>query len=116
MAQSVRLRIDFVPAQREMRRGAARGLLLGAEHVLGLANNVVPLDEGYLQSTGTASVDESALQAAVSFDGPYAVRQHEETTWRHAPGRTAKYLETPLNASRAQVAALIEAQVRRSLR
>ncbi|MFS4105129.1 hypothetical protein [Streptomyces sp. PD-S100-1] len=116
MPQNVRLRVNFAPAEREMRQGAARGLLLGAEHVLQQATAVVPLDEGYLQSTGTASVDESALQAAVSFDGPYAVRQHEELTWRHAPGRTAKYLENPLVASRAQVAALIAAQLRRSLR
>ncbi|WP_445524802.1 hypothetical protein [Streptomyces cyslabdanicus] len=99
-----------------MRRGTARGLLLGAEHVLTESQSFVPLDEGYLQSTGTASVDEGTLTAAVAYDGPYAVRQHEEMDWRHAPGRQAKYLETPLNAERQQVQALIAAQLRRALR
>jgi hypothetical protein len=51
-----------------------------------------------------------------SYDTPYAVRQHEDLTYRHAPGRTAKYLERPLNASRTQVLAIIAAQLRRSLR
>lgn len=99
-----------------MREGAARGLLLAAEHVLGVSNNVVPLDESTLQSSGTASVDEPSLTAMVSYDTPYAVRQHEELRWRHAPGRTAKYLENSLNAARPEVAALIAAEVRRAMR
>jgi len=99
-----------------MREGAARGLLLAAEHVLGISNNVVPLDESTLQSSGTASVDEASLTAMVSYDTPYAVRQHEELRWRHAPGRTAKYLENSLNAARGDVAAIIAAQVRRAMR
>jgi hypothetical protein len=116
VAQNFRLRFDGALASRAMRQGAARGLQLAAEHVLQLATDRVPLDEGYLQSTGTASVDEPSLTAVVSFDGPYAVRQHEELTWRHAPGRTAKYLENPLNAARPEVAAIIAAEIRRAMR
>uniref|UniRef100_UPI000524AF21 hypothetical protein n=1 Tax=Streptomyces sp. NRRL F-6674 TaxID=1463877 RepID=UPI000524AF21 len=114
--QNFRLRFDGAPAARELRRAAARGLYLAGEHVLSLATEVVPLDEGYLQSTGTASIDEPTLTGMVSFDGPYAVRQHEELSWRHAPGRTAKYLENSLNAARPEVAAIIAAQVRRAMR
>src|SRR5690606_3946500 len=51
-----------------LRSAAARGLLLGAEHVLGEAERLVPLDEGALQHTGTASVDEQSLTAMVSYD------------------------------------------------
>lgn len=116
MAAGFRLNFNGAAAGREIRTAAARGLLLAAEHVLTESQAVVPLDEGYLQSTGTASVDESTLTAAVSYDGPYAARQHEELDWRHAPGRQAKYLEGPLNAARAEVAALIAAQIRRALR
>jgi hypothetical protein len=100
----------------QMRAAAARGLLLGAEHVLTEAQNLVPLDEGALQNTGTASVDEGSLTAMVSYDTPYAARQHEELDWRHAPGRQAKYLEQPLNAERATVLDLVAAQMRRALR
>ncbi|MEU9557977.1 hypothetical protein [Streptomyces fumanus] len=116
MPQNFRLRFDAAPAVRQLRAGGARGLLRGAEHVLGLSTDRVPLDEGYLQSTGTADVDPAVLRAAVSYDGPYAVRQHEELRWRHAPGREAKYLENSLNASRPQVAALIAAALRRAMR
>jgi hypothetical protein len=116
MPQSFRLRFDGAQAAGAMRAAGARGLLLGAEHVLQLATNVVPLDEGFLQSTGTASVDEGDMTAMVSFDGPYAVRQHEELEWRHAPGREAKYLESSLNSSRTEVKNVIAAQLRRALR
>ncbi len=32
----------------------------------------------------------------MSYDTPYAIRQHEELDYRHAEGRIAKYLELPL--------------------
>ncbi|MDX3398447.1 minor capsid protein [Streptomyces sp. ME01-18h] len=116
MAQRFRLDFHGAAVERDLRAAAARGLLLAAEHVLAESQEVVPLDEGPLQNSGTASVNEGDLAAAVSYDTPYAVRQHEELDYRHAPGRTAKYLERPLNAERQQVQALIAAQMRRALR
>lgn len=116
MARNFRLRFDGTAAARQMREGAARGLLLAAEHVLQLSNEVVPLDESELQRSGVASIDEPSLTAMVSYDTPYAVRQHEELQWRHAPGRTAKYLENSLNAARPEIAAIIAAQMRRAMR
>lgn len=91
---------------------AAKGLLQGAEYVLGEAVEIVPLDEATLARSGVASVDEEQLVAAVSFDTPYAVDQHEDLTKRHAPGRQAKYLETPLNASGDVVMGLVAKQIR----
>lgn len=116
MAQSFRLTWNGPAVERELRQAAARGVFLAAEYVLGEANNVVPLDESPLMHSGVASVDEPSLTGMVSYDTPYAVRQHEDLTYRHAPGRTAKYLERPLNASRAEVLALIAAQLRRAMR
>ncbi|MCD7440234.1 minor capsid protein [Streptomyces lincolnensis] len=116
MPQNFRLRFNAAPAERELRQAAARGLLLGAEHVLGVSNDRVPLDEAALQRSGTTSVDEPSLTAMVSYDTPYAVRQHEELDYRHAPGREAKYLENSLNAERAVVLALVAAEMRRALR
>ncbi|MFE9921559.1 hypothetical protein ACFYQA_08250 [Streptomyces sp. NPDC005774] len=115
MAQ-VRVRFNGAPVARKLRAAAARGVFLGAEHVLGVSDDRVPLDEDALQRSGMASVDEATLTAMVSYNTPYAVRQHEELTWRHAPGRTAKYLENSLNEERAQVDAIIAAQIRRALR
>lgn len=116
MAQSFRLRLYGPSVAQELKRGAARGLLLSAEYVLQQSQQVVPLDESPLLQSGTASVDEASLTGMVSYDTPYAVVQHERLDYRHAPGRTAKYLEGPLNASRAEVLALIAAQMRRALR
>ncbi|MEU3161968.1 hypothetical protein ACPCAJ_21025 [Streptomyces griseoincarnatus] len=116
MPQSFRLRFDGAAAAGTLRAAAARGLLLGAEHVLAEAQDLVPLDEGGLQNTGTASVDAGELVAMVSYSTPYAVRQHEEMDWRHAPGRQAKYLEQPLNSERARALELVAAEMRRALR
>ncbi|MFE5681737.1 minor capsid protein [Streptomyces sp. NPDC056512] len=116
MPQSFRLQFTGAAVEHEIRAAAARGLYLAAEHVLARSTEVVPLDEGPLQHSGTASVDAGSLSAAVSYDTPYAVRQHEELDYRHAPGRQAKYLEGPLNGARGEVAQIIAAQVRRALR
>lgn len=114
--QNFRLRFNGALAARQMREGAARGVYLAAEHVLQLSNEVVPLDEAELQRSGVASADAPSLTGMVSYDTEYAVVQHERLDYRHAPGRTAKYLERSLNGARTEVAAIIAAQVRRAMR
>lgn len=119
MALQVRVRLDtrgFRVAARRERAGAARGLRAAAEHLLGLAQDVVPLEEGVLMASGNTDVDEHALEASVYFDTVYAARQHEEVTWRHDPGRQAKYLEAPYRDARAELTRIIGAQIRRSMR
>jgi hypothetical protein len=39
------------------------------------------------------TIDRANLRAVVSYDTPYAVRQHEDTRLRHLNGRRAKWLE-----------------------
>ncbi|ARX85629.1 hypothetical protein SMD44_05093 [Streptomyces alboflavus] len=116
MTQRARLRWNGDTALAATRQGAARGLRLAAEHVLEVSRRRVPIEEATLERSGTATVDESTLTAAVSYDTPYAVRQHEEMTYRHDAGRTAKYLEAPMTEEAGTVAEIIAAQVRRSLR
>jgi hypothetical protein len=99
-----------------MRQGAVRGVRLGAEHLLQVSRTRVPIEEGTLERSGVASVDESSVTAAVSYDSPYAVRQHEDLTLRHDNGRTAKYLERPLHEENGTITEIIAAQVRRALR
>lgn len=99
------------------RAGAARGLRLGAEYVLEEANRLVPLDEGTLFESGTTDVDEGRLKATVSYDTPYACRQHEEMSWWHAPGRQAKYLETPVTnpGVKRQFQVIVSREVKKGL-
>ncbi|GHA19417.1 hypothetical protein ACFOOM_10185 [Streptomyces echinoruber] len=115
MTQRTRLRWNGDAVMRGTRTGAVRGLRLGAEHVLTESRKIVPIEEATLERSGVATVDESSLTAAVSYDTPYAVRQHEELTYRHDAGRSAKYLERPLTQEAPTVAAIIAAQLRRSL-
>ena len=96
------------------RRLAGEGLQRGLEHVLFEAQKIVPLDEGTLERSGRVIRD--GLEGAISFDTVYARRQHEELTWKHLPGRTAKYLEIPMNRERDVVLELMAVNVRRWFR
>ncbi|CAL9503946.1 minor capsid protein [Streptomyces sp. enrichment culture] len=96
------------------RRLAGEGLERGLEHVLGEARRIVPLEEGTLERSGRVVRD--GLNGAVTFDTVYAVRQHEELTWKHLPGRQAKYLETPMTSERDVVLRLMQVSLRRWLR
>jgi ketosteroid isomerase-like protein len=96
------------------RRLASEGLRRGLEHVLAESRKIVPLDEGTLERSGRVDVD--GLNGSVSYDTVYARRQHEELTWKHLPGRSAKYLEIPMNREREVVLRLMAVSLRRWLR
>lgn len=116
MSQSAHLRWNGAAVTAAIRQAAARGARLGAEHVLQVSRQKVPIAEGTLERSGAVSVDEQQVAAAVSYDTPYAKRVHEDMTARHAPGRSAKYLESVLPQENSTVQALIAAQIRRALR
>lgn len=103
-------------AKAAARRGASRGVLLAAEHVLAESRQVVPIDETTLSRSGATSIDDSTATAAVSYDTPYAVKQHEDLTLRHDRGRTAKYLERPLLGTRREQQRVIAAEISREMR
>ncbi|MHC5259908.1 minor capsid protein [Streptomyces sp. UC4497] len=96
------------------RRLASEGLQRALEHTLGEADKLVPLDEGTLRRSGRVDVD--GLNGVISYDTVYAVRQHEELTWKHLPGRQAKYLEQPMNTERDVMLRLMAVPLRRWLR
>lgn len=95
--------------------GAARGLRKAAEHVLQVSRTRVPIEEGTLERSGVASVDEQQLRAAVSYDTPYAVVQHEDMTLHHDDGRQAKYLESALTGEAETVRRLVADEIRKGM-
>ncbi|MFJ8146976.1 hypothetical protein ACIQ6R_18140 [Streptomyces sp. NPDC096048] len=111
-----RVRWNGQAANRKARAGALRGLRIGGEHLLEVSNQRVPIEEATLERSGTVTVDEANLDTVVSYDTPYAVRQHEELEYRHDEGREAKFLENALAEEEGVILDLIAAQVRRSLR
>ncbi|MEV8431997.1 hypothetical protein ACWHLZ_28075 [Streptomyces chartreusis] len=96
------------------RQMASDGLRRALEHLLAESRKIVPLDEGTLERSGRVDVD--GLNGSVSYDTVYAVRQHEELTWKHLPGRSAKYLEKPMNSERDVMLRLMAVPLRRWLR
>lgn len=85
-------RIDLRPqAAARVRRACEQAVGEAVEHLLEEANRTVPIEEGVLTGSGATSVD--GLSGSVSYDTPYAVRQHEDTRLRHDAGRRAKWLE-----------------------
>ena len=52
----------------------------------------------------------------ISFNTPYARRQHEELDYEHPRGGKAKYLETPFNANKKKVLKMAELQIKKALR
>jgi hypothetical protein len=113
MTQRSELTWEGAAAGKAIRAATVRGLLLWAEHLLGESRAIVPLDEATLERSGVASVDERILTAAVSYDTPYAVKQHEDESIVHRNGRQAKYLERPFIATRGLAPKIIANQIRK---
>lgn len=126
-----------IVSERE-RVGAAKGLYLAAENILEMATRIVPLNEGTLMRSGLVTLDEGGARtrvatdghlyheggegnlgrsqvAAVSYDTPYAVKQHEELDYQHQRGRQAKYLETPFNEAAETSLMLIAREIAASI-
>lgn len=100
---------------RRQQAAGAKGLKLGAEHVLTVSNTKVPHQEGTLERSGATDVDESGQRASVYYDTPYAAAQHERLENRHDNGRQAKYLETTLLAEQDTVAGIVAQALRAGL-
>lgn len=105
--------IDLSGIAKGITPGAEKGLRLAVEHLLTEANKNVPHDEGTLERSGTASVD--GTRGAVSYDTPYAVRQHEDMSLRHDGKGKPKWLETTLASEKQTVAQIVATAIRNEL-
>ncbi|GAB2646316.1 hypothetical protein GCM10027169_13130 [Gordonia jinhuaensis] len=90
-----------------------RGLLAGAELLLDESNRKAPIETGALIRSGTAVAQGN--QAAVGYNTPYAVRQHEEVGYHHDAGREAKFLENALHNHKDQILGAIGDAIREGL-
>lgn len=91
----------------------ARGLQAGADLLLDESNRLAPIETGDLIRSGRAEADEE--EAAVGYNTPYAVRQHEDLSYRHDAGRQAKFLETALNHNADRIIDTIADEIREHL-
>jgi hypothetical protein len=90
------------------------GLRHAAEHLRGVSQQAAPIDEGTLRASAAVTVLNGGTRVAVSYNTPYAARQHEELGWRHPKGGRAKYLEGPAHEEDATMRAIIATEVRKA--
>ena len=90
-----------------------RGLVTAGEHILNVSNGQVPLEDGDLARSGVVSSSSASdLTVTVSYDTPYAVKQHEDLSLRHDPGRNAKYLSNACSSEAKMAGRLIARAVK----
>lgn len=120
---------------------ALKALRTGAEAILTEAIDETPIDTGTLRRSGTVTVGAlpdgaQVYEAAesgrdmkdafpgsegkekvvyISFNTPYARRQHEELEYSHPRGGKAKYLEDPFNRNQKKVLQYAEKQIKKAL-
>ena len=118
-----------------------KALRTGAEAILTEAIDETPIDTGTLRRSGTVTVGAlpdgaQVYEAAkagnemkdafpekigkekavyISFNTPYAWRQHEELGYNHPLGGKAKYLEDPFNRNKNKVLKYADKQVKKAL-
>ncbi len=96
----------------------------GGEAILTESLKEVPHATGALQRSATITDSLSERAVYISFNTPYAPRQHEDLTLRHpdprnpisTPGRKAKFLEDPFNRLKEKVMKLARLRVKKALR
>ncbi len=103
-----KLQTDFSKQAAFLRRLDAAGLdavETAADLLLEVANRTVPLDKSPLQNSGDVDTAKTPTgwKASVYYDTPYAVKQHEDTTLRHKPGRRARWLELAAQEERERL-------------
>ena len=121
---------------------ALKALRTGAEAILTEAIDEAPIDTGTLRRSGTVTVGglpdgaqvykaaESGTEMKdafpdkigkektvyISFNTPYALRQHEELDYEHPRGGKAKYLEDTFNRNKQKVLKYVDLQVKKALK
>lgn len=106
---------NLLAAKRRVDDAGRKGLYAAGEHVLGVSNRQAPIEEGDLIRSGGVSQDDAG-QTAISYDTPYAVRQHEDMSLKHDAGRNAKFLEKALASEAPKITELIAAALRGAIR
>lgn len=102
-------------AQARIRAALQRSIADAAEALAESANRTVPHEIGTLERSAKVTMDRSTLAAAVSYDTPYAVRQHEDTRLRHKSKGRAKWLKLTLIEDAARIRGYVAESIRRSL-
>lgn len=106
---------DGAKVEATITNAAFKGIKRAGAHLLQVSSERAPHEEGDLARSGTVTSDKGEGMVAVAFDRVYARRQHEELTWRHDEGKTAKYLEDPMHEERETMLQIIDEATREAI-
>ena len=99
---SYRVHIDKALIKSCIKKGGGRAVYVALDHLRTVSQQQVPLDQGPLKASAEVDVAADGMSGTVSYDMPYAVKQHEDTQLSHQRGRKAKYLEDPASDPEVQ--------------
>lgn len=88
---------------RKIEAAAKIALEQAGEELLRKANETIPFDTGMLRDSGQVITDPTSKRIIVSYNTPYAVRQHEDLNLRHKGGRRAMWLERAAHENRERL-------------
>lgn len=119
---AIRVKWDDSAAKRIVQQTAMKAALDVGEDLGTKSDNDAPHASGTMQRS--REVTKDGLKVYISYDTPYAIKQHEDLSLRHpdptnpisSSGRKAKYLEDNLNANRNKYLKYIGLKVKQALR
>ena len=100
-------------------KALAMALMEEAEIMFRNSKRRVPVDNGDLRRSGfilPVRKSGNGWLVEMGYGGAasaYALRQHEDLTYRHKDGRTAKYLENPVKERIPNLEARLKARIER---
>ncbi len=97
-------------------KGLKEGVKECGELLLDESRKIVPIRKRVLHDssrTRTVGKSKDTIHQEVEYRTPYALRQHEDLTYKHKPGKSAKYLEKPARRLRGRMADIVRRRARK---
>jgi len=110
MSFKMRVDLDRALIKKVTKDGSRKATWTALDYLASVSKDQVPLDQGPLKNSCYVDVNEDGSEGTVSYDTPYAIVQHESTSFSHQRGRKAKYLEDPVYDKTVQAQMLRLAQ------
>lgn len=111
---TIKYKSNSKAVKQAVKQAALDGIREGAQPVYEKSQAIVPLDETPLQQSGTIQQIGNNVYIGYGFgeSAAYAVIQHENLQYAHAPGRQAKYLEQPFRENVDAIIRLVAQRVK----
>jgi hypothetical protein len=109
---------NFKIVTEKQRKAALRGLYKGGLLLQRESQKVVPVDTGNLKNSAfTRKVEDSAIpEVQVGYTAAYGIYVHENEEAKHAEGKMAKFLETPMRVHRKEIRSVIADEIKEAMK